>query len=381
MIKTQWPRIQSSIVQSSITRSAIRQGSKIGLIWVSLLIVSCAHYYAIDSNLSDRVQQWNKKEAFGKSISTLELVHKKNENYANLQILLIETKSLALNYEKQLLAKASTLIQENHWHQALLLYNTGISNIPNNDEFKHAKNEFYKNRQDQIDALQLKLLFVEGQSLPDRTPLINEIAKIDPENQDAQLDALNIARQTENTTSTLLKLGKMALKNQDNEQALKYLTLAHHISPNKESTSALKKIDDRLNNIAKKKQRSNAKKQKNRIQVLLAQHKNLFEKKRFAEAKKTLLDLQSYGEKTPHIRQLEIELEQAIDMEIQFSIELGQRHYSQGQFKEAYQTWRESLNLSPNDAVLLAHIERVQRVLESLRRLNNSGQTLEFPAE
>ncbi|MBL4867417.1 MAG: hypothetical protein JKY67_13710 [Pseudomonadales bacterium] len=351
------------------------------LLCASLLFAGCAHYYAVESDLSNRVNRWNGKKAYGKSISTLELVKQSNDNYTELQTLLEKTKVLASVYEKQLLTEADKLIQGNHWQQALNLYDSGLANLPNSYPFEQARNSYYKKRKQHTENLRRKLLIAEGRSLPYRAPLINEIAKINPDNNAAQERAIAITHQVEDTTKRLLKLGKTALKENNNNLAMEYLTLANHLSPTKDTASALKKINNRLDTIAKKKKQFIEIKQKSRARQLLSQYNELFDKKHYAEAKERLEQLHTYREETPDISQLEIKLEQAIMKEIQSSIEQGQRYYSKGQFEEAYHTWRESLSLSPNNAALLAHIERVQRVLESLRRLNNTGQTLEFPAE
>jgi len=346
-----------------------------------LLLCSCTHFYAFDSNLSQRVEQWNNKQFYGRSISTLELVKPNHDKYTELQSLLTITKQLASRYETNTIANAQNLIERKHWQQALDLYNEGVSNLPNSQPMAQAKKDFHTKRQRRTDDLYFQLALLDSRSLPQRTSLIKEITGTDPTDKNAQKELNVSSHKTEKFTKMLLDKGQLALQENNNLLALEYLSLANVLSKNNETSSALEKVNTRLTSIEKEKQLTVNKKLDSIATNLLAEHNQYFDNQQYVKAKERLQVLQTYRERIPQISQLEMRLQQTIDKEIQSSIELGQKFYSQGQYDDAYQTWRVSLNLAPNDAALLSHIERVQRVLESLRRLNNSEQTLQFPSE
>lgn len=351
-----------------------------GLLFL-LLSSGCAQFYVLQNEVEDPLTKWIEEGEYGKALNLIEIIKPTHKQYDFAQEQLKRVKRLAAQYEANTLSEAKSLTKNNHWQQAEELYDTALEILPKSKKLAEAKSQFIEARDDHIRALEFQLLLSKGQALPKITPIVNSIANANPNDLSAVKAAEENFNEVTDTSEALTDCGINAINREDYQQAKTCLDLAQQLAPSEKISQALEIANKHLT----KKQKAAEKKQKISKEKKAKQYINGFEiafkDKDYSAAKKYIDQLQEYLPSHPSLTQLNQAYDNAINEEVKKAIDQGQQYYSEGEYENAYTTWRHGLNLSPNDSTLLAHIERVQRVLDSLKRLNTQKNPIPFPKE
>lgn len=358
---------------------------KLTLSLTGLLLIlnftGCAQLYVLQNDVEDPLTKWIEDGQYGKALNLIEIIKPNHKQYEFAQKQLERVQRLAAQYEANTLSEAESLTKNNHWQQAEDLYDTALEILPKSKKLAEAKEAFIQARDKHIQGLEFQLLLSKGQALPKITPIINSIANANPKNLAAVKAAEENFNEVTDTAEALTDCGIDAINREDYKQAKLCLDLAQELTPSDKISQALvianKHITKKQKAVEKQQKKSKEKKAKQYI----AGFETAFQEKDYAKAKKFIDQLQEYLPSHPSLTQLNQTYDNAINEEVKRAIDAGQQYYSEGEYENAYTTWRHGLNLSPNDSTLLAHIERVQRVLDSLKRLNTQKNPIPFPTE
>lgn len=359
----------------------LKHGHSLAIVSLCLFLNACSLLTQMSQEPIERVESLLEQEEYQRALNLIDQLKPEDPEYDSLQKQRPEIKKQASEFEQKMLQEARNYQSLGEWGKALYSFEHGLQKLPDSQPLNEALKTFYEARNTYIEDLEFQLLISKGQCLPNHTPILEQLANADPKNSQYRRAAEQNLKEVSQVTEDLTQCGQTALASREYHLARKCLQLAYTLSPTEEIQESLNQAEQALAQIAQKKeQKAQIIKAKNTEKIISAFEES-FEQSDYAAAKVYLQTLAKEDPNHPQLNQLKQSLDAAITQKVKELTEQGQQFYSLGEYEKAFDTWRKGLNLEPNNSTLLIHIERVQRVLDSLKRLNTQEQSEPFPEE
>lgn len=318
--------------------------------------------------LGPQVDIWVAEKEYDKAINALIQVDPKHPDYPQLAERRKEVEKLAAEYEQEVIRRAIKLSDAGKWAEALALYDDAIDQLSDSAALRDGLADLHKRQQAAVDKQNLKLLLHEARWLNAALPVKRSIVDILPNDDDVAYELQRMEERAMELASTLVDKGLAALEAGDTRLAGEYLPLALKLNDSEENRKALKSLEDY--HAARKRQRQAARDAEQRKERELTEsYQRHFNAKRYNEARAVLAELKKERPNDASLRDEERRLEAAVRKSIESNLKAGSDAYSLSQFETAHSHWSAVIRLDPNNKEALENLERVERVLENLRRL------------
>lgn len=342
-------------------------------------LTGCAELVVIPRPIDDaRVERWLQEQRYGKVLEVLER-RAQNSNQLDAEKRLEEVRTLASQYDRSQATVANQLLDAGKLNEAEEVLNLALGQYRDGQQMQQAAQRLRQLRQEQIDALEAKLLLAQADWLSASVPIFEQLAQVEPSNLDAIWQAKRMEQERSDVAQRLASIGLTAHANGDTETAKRYLIASKRLLPSEP-------VDDVLQHLGKeekqkqdvkmaKKQEIASKKRREDADRLAEQARQELQNSQLLAARDHVEQLQEVDPEYAQLYLLRFELVRAIDARVTSLLRTGDEHYAEGRIAEAKRAWEAGLALSPGHAELTKRVERAERVLSRLRELreDNNG--------
>lgn len=334
-----------------------------------LALNGCAYLASVSSDLDARLDSWVAQQEYGKALAALRHVKPTHANYAQLMkqrdAILLKSEQ----YERETVTQATELARRGQWAQALERYEQALSRLPEGKTLRAGQAQLLKQQAARLDDVELDLLIARGEGLLQLLPLYTKRANVDPRSWQAQRDLRTTQEEAERIGLELTRRGRNALEQRDLNQARRSLPLALRLYPSPETKQANQDLLRRLGPPAPAGKPTAKASRDDETADLLQRYRKAYSNKEWHEAQRLLALLELQSSPPEELPQLRSELNAEVTEAVNRHIERGIALYSDGKYEQALSVWQQAQQLDPGNERVRAHIERVERVLEKLRAL------------
>jgi hypothetical protein len=340
------------------------------LLWLLLpllLQTGCTTFTSYKQGES-QINQWIKEKQYGNALKSLGSVDPTDPDYSTASRKRKQVEALAASYEHDVRQKNERLLKAGKWAAALDSYDDALDRLPDSAVLKDGLAQLHQEQARELERLELKRLFGYGSWLKEVLPVFDDLVRVDPRSSEARVRQQRMRREAASLADELTQYGNRALANNQLKTAEKLLTLAADLS----DTPAIK---ESLKNLKQQKKETRQQqvalelKRKQITDSLLQQFNQSFAKKEFTRARRKLSALNDAGYKSSGYKQLKKKLQLATDREARRLMREGVNAYSRGQFELAVKSWKQVLELQPDNKQASESLDRAEKVLERLKEL------------
>ena len=370
-------------------------------------ITGCASLNTSTGNAKEQIDYLLDRQEYGKALA-LVADSRKSPSPATSDLQETQEKIHAhiASYEQQVIVKAEKAVAINDWGTAFDLYREALSRVPESMLLQQGEQKLIQRHAEYLEKLELERLIAKGEwILKDlETSKVAEASK-----SGNWLGRYLLNRKIANANDFGLELaeyGKSALERGDLPLARRILPLALNLSNTAETRALNRQLQEALKPEAREEeaarilnehqrtvekgsapQRTRAEQQakENRPGVngqeqkdakrLLADFRKACKEKQFVEAQQLMSQLKQQGVNTQEFEKLSKQLASDVAAHVKDLIKIGVIHYSQQQYDEALNVWKQAQVLDPENEQLAARIKRVTRVSENLQNLRMKSGT------
>lgn len=375
-------------------------------------ISGCASLLTSTGNTDDQIDRWLSQQEYGKAAALVaDLKESPSPKIGNLQETQEKINAQITSYEQHIIAKAEGAAAVGDWGAAFDLYRDALSRLPDSTRLQQGEQQLIRRHAEYAAMLDLDRLIAKGEWVLKEL----EIGKLaEAKNPHSWLGQYSLNRRIGSANELALDLakhGKRALEQGDLTLAKRVLPLALNLS----NAGEIEALNSRLQEMLKeedvrtlseqtriaeaqaaekergerqeKKQRpadssqaqkkiapsmANGQEQK-KAALLMADFRKACQEKDFVQAQRLMSRLEKHGVADQEFEELSKELTSDIAKHVRHLIKIGVIHYSQQQYDEALNVWKQAQVLDPKNEQLTARIKRVQRVMGNLQKLRTKS--------
>lgn len=364
----------------------------------SLLLSGCAYFQAMGPDAPKKVDDLVNAGQYGKALDILEYSNPNNANYEQLQIQQKEVMRLAAQLEKETLDQTQQLTQAGEWYKAAQLFKQRLDRLPKSTKLQKQHHLFQQTRDKLLTCLERKLDINRARWLIANGPVQQEMIRVLPDAETKFAELKDFRAQKEKTADHLLKFTIQSLDQQDHQSAAKMIALIDSLAVNNLNEEMLVMCRYRLQEQQKiqrgkdELRKHQADKRKQRLEHL-RQEKEKQRTAELLELLKTDTSLAALQKTWNHLRvttnkkqtyHLALKNYRALEQQYQHGIkrqsQIGRELYSQGKIHQALKIWQSLLAMDKNNQNIQGYIDRANRVLNKLNRLQQEESKYHVPA-
>jgi hypothetical protein len=364
-------------------------------------ISGCAGLSTPPGTAQDQIDYWLDRQEYSKAVAVVaESQNSPSPAISNLRETQEKINARIASYEQQVIANADTAAATNDWRTAFDVYREGLSRVPDSKPLQQGEQRLLQRHADYLASLELERLIAKGEwMLKDL-----ETSKVAEANKPGNwLGRFVLSRKIANAHDLGLELaeyGKRALERKDLSLAKRILPLALDLSGTTETRELNTQLQEALKSEAPKGAETRIPDEQPRVvekevaapttrtgpqpkeerpraidpeqndpKRLMAEFRKACQEKQFVEARQLMSQLEKQGVETQEFKKLSKQLASDVAAHVKDLIKIGVIHYSQQQYDEALNVWKQAQVLDPKNEQLAARIKRVTRVTENLRNL------------
>lgn len=335
----------------------------------------CAYLHSFDSNLPQQVDEWIQQKEYHRALETLEHVRSSHKHYAILMKQKQRILKLAQELERKTIQDANQLVAQNEWYKANQLYNRAQEKLPDSKRLNGSYKEFIEKRDAYLRQFENRLLVNKGIWINNNISSYEKVKSALPEDYHSINGITDFERDREKTLEALIECAQTAGAEDKLVLAGKCLSLARRMDGDLQDDPRLAEVHRKLEQ-ARESQLQDYKKQ---TRDLLAEFKQGNSLDILQRAHDHLESADQFQPLDNTASVLLVQLKKRLHSGIQQRMESARRLYSQGKIELALQIWESLQTISPDNQKLEAHIERAQRVLSKLQRLQRQGSSINPP--
>lgn len=341
------------------------------------VLSGCTEFVTMPRAVDDvRIERWLNEQRYGKVLDVLER-RAQQSNELEVEKRLEDVRTRAAAYDNEQAKAAEALLDAGKLNQAEELINLAIGHYPDGQKLQKAAARLRSLRQAKIDALEAQLLLAQADWLAASVPIYERLAKVEPSNLDAIWQAKRMEQERQHVAQRLASLGLTAHASGDKEAAKRYLKAANQLVPSEPVHDVLAHLgkQEKRKQELKKAQEEKVASEKRRADAerLAQQARKELQHAQLVPARDHLDELQNVDPDYYQLDSLRFRLERAIQTRVASLLKTGDDHYADGRIAEAKRVWEAGLELAPDDAELLARVERAEKVLNRLRELREDA--------
>jgi hypothetical protein len=368
-------------------------------------VAGCASLNTSTGTANEQIDYWLDRQEYGKALAVVTDSNKSpSPAISNLQETQEKINAQIASYERQVIAKAEEAAAKNDWGTAFDVYREALSRVPDSKLLQQGEQKLIQCHAEHLERLELERLIAKGEwTLKDL-----ETSKVAEANKSGSwLGRYLLNRKIANANDLGLELaayGKRALERKDLPLAKRILPLALSLSNTTETRALHAQLQEALKPEARKEEEApilneqpriaeiavaeqrtpaeqqtkeerpgvNGQEQKD-AKRLMAEFRKACQEKHFVEAQQLMSRLKKQGVDTQEFKKLSKQLARDVAAHVKDLIKIGVIHYSQQQYDEALNVWKQAQVLDPENEQLAARIKRVTRVTDNLQNLRTKG--------
>ena len=340
--------------------------SRLAINWIALLVLLATGCTNLPGNLStgpEKVAQLVEQQRYGQAQAVLSQVPETDPNYAELQTLRKSVDKQAAAYQRNTLEEGKKLEQRGDWYEAQQHYQRALNNLQESKKIKAAQDALQLKIDARVAALEIDLLMAKGEWLKQGLNIRTKISRLLPRKRFQSWRHGSVQKEAEQVAAELGVLGNRVVDQGDFSLAEQMYTLALELHPDPAIEEARKALRD-------KKRRAIVRNAQAEHKALLISLQEALSQDQLGKAAAIATRLEKRGTLTKEEQKLIQQLDRDIRTQVNKELELGTRHYSRSEYKEAVSAWNKVLTLEPDNTEAANRIERANRILEKLRQLS-----------
>ncbi len=342
---------------------------------VALLLLSACSQLPMHVDRVALVDRYVEQQQFRYADQLLQKLTKDDPQFTDLNNRRRALPALITQYERQTLAQIKALASQQQWVQALSLLDSARSQLPEGGMLDKARPALLAERDAYLSKLNLELDLLLAQQLPARNAILEKILAVDPDSFWARWKLFQQRRLGYELADQLLDCVDEAIEREDlgaADRCLQPVATVAQISQQPRLTTSqqrlAREIQRQPEQIALRQQAVDNRQQ---LKQLKREYRELIAAGWWAAAREKMSQLQVHTPSDTEVVKWLAELEQIVSTQVELGIQKGQALYSQGFLQQALTIWRDTARLSPDNSTLQAHIQRAERFIEKLQRLES----------
>lgn len=331
-----------------------------------------------------RVDQLIAQQEYARAEALLSGIDARDEEFEALVVRRRALRPLIAQFEETTLQKVEALKKSDQWPAAEALIKDARSKLPRSAMLRVMEEQFYADRKARLEQLDREMSLLLGQHLSAKAELVEQALQVHPDALGNRWQGFWHRREREQLARELLECGREALQDERYELAESCLKVAGPLTEDQAVKTQLAELavlqrEMEQQALAQDEARRQAEAEARRASTveelaeLKFRYQYLIDAGWLVAAREILAELQNRAPDDPEIVEWGPRLEAMISKRVAAQIAEGQALYSAGRLHEALAVWREAEKLAPEDAVLQAHITRVERFIAKLERLDSDA--------
>lgn len=336
-----------------------------------LVLSGCSFLHAHSDNLPKKLESWTKENKFKHALSTINYVNTKHKDYKKIQKLKLAIIEKAKKYEEEQIEFAKNLAEKGQWVKAFIALDKAIDTLPSPGKILKVRKDLLDQREVILLTYDNLLLSTHAQKLADDLAIYENLKVIltEEEARRFHVDEYNKSR-----IEACLKLAKRSQEQYNSGQfilASATIDTALSLKPEGEILNQLQLIQKQIDSDRERKKQI----QISRIKALINKLQQGYSHEILVQANimlDWLIENKAKGssEDDKLIKTLETHLSKGINQ----YIEAARNLYSKGKIQQALDIWKELYLFNPQHPKLLSHINRAEKVLAKLKKLQKSSK-------
>ncbi len=289
-----------------------------------------------------------------------------------------QVEKVIANYEAALPNKLEQEITDQRWEDANRLLLQAEHRIPNSPILKQAKARWQAIQKKEQRRLEIERLIADAEALYANMTIDRQLLHIDPKDKNTKKRLLKYRKKTQSMVNKLLKIGKLALQEENVVLAQKTLPLAYQLSATTESKEAKAALENVLTQQHQEsmelRQQSLAQQRRQQLRELTSKLASALEKRDLERAIVLLKQAEAINKNSEKLQPLKQQLRKEIEQVVEQHLEQGSKYYRQDQFSDAITRWNQVLKLAPDNKQAQINILRTEQVISNLKRLTEKGK-------
>lgn len=337
----------------------INTPSRLLIIALCTLLQSCSMIISSPEQTDEKISQWLSENNFSKIESTFEAININQAEYRHLLSRKDEVASRKATYIKNIITQAEQLQQNQHWQEAVSLYEIALRNTDHDPELEKHYEKLLKQREQEIINLRKQLLLKDANTLISYKPIYERLEQLLPSDLSARNDLNRYRNYVNATTRQLDNCAEDAIKRHQYNLAKECYLLSHALAPVEHKQHGIERLDSMIKNVSNQKFYSK----------LFAAYRTEYQNKNYHLARTNLKTILKLNPQHEQARKLLDSLTQEIDILVNKKLSLGRDLYSKQKIDEALVQWKKAREMDPDNAEidqLISRAEKVQKKIESL---------------
>ena len=351
------------------------------LFLLATLLAGCASLPTQPAQIDEEIAKHEEQHEYEQALRLITHISPQNPEYSRYATKRKEIEEKIQKYSQNIITKATQLLNQERWAEALDLYDEALGHVPSHSGLRDSLAQLHQKQEAAADAEYSKILIARGYWLEQLLPVTRKIATILPRDKEAQKQLQQREREAQQVAIQLAKLGDEAMDKADYDLADQTLTIAARLSGSESIEQSLNKLKAVQTEEEKSRQRAAAQKKarqvreeqqrKEKIQRLSAKYNKAFNDGQYLEARQHLKTLAKLKPAELPIDSMIINLEKTILDTAEKRYQEGASLYSRNQFEAALKKWEETLALNPKHLLAQENAERARKVVRRLQELRN----------
>jgi len=349
---------------------------RILIITSSILILNgCAFIHSMDSEISQKIDQWRAENEYAKALSALEYISKSHKNYALLmkkrnnilrEVKVFENK----NYKKAQIAEKNV-----QWNKADNIYINALDKLPKDSTLATQYQSFIKRRNNYLEELEFKLSIHKAKWLIESMPTQKKLVFANPADSKIQNRYEDTLEDIEKNTKELINCIEVAMQAKKTLLAETCFQIVNKFDDAYFDKSMLKKFKNQLSI----KQHQQQTIHDNKTKTLIDELKQGYSHDNLLRAQRHLSILENNIKPNQHTAALTEQLSALFKKGVANRMQSAQRLYSDGKIENALSIWMPLQKIVPENKKLDNYIKRAQRVLAKVKKLSTQPATVTLP--
>lgn len=327
--------------------------------------------------IDDLVQQ----QEFGRARELLSELDTRDPQYGELANRRRALRPLIQQYEESAIKKATAAQRKNRWQNALTTIDEALDKLLESERLSSIRKQMLLQRDSYIRDLEYQIQLIDSQSIPRKKRLLERRVNAAPDNVLYRLELYSHNQAVSTAMQDMITCTSEAQTEGNFNLSARCLRVAEALAskPSQEEKKVLAKLrrkQDKISDLQRLGDAQQARQQEQaQLQRLKQEYRDLIAAGWWLAARDKMTELQARAPSGDEdIPKWLSELQQIIDTQVQLGLKQGQALYSQGFLAQALNVWRQTSALDPENPELIAHIARVERFLNKLKKLNaNEG--------
>jgi len=337
---------------------------------ITLLTSGCSYLQSRPRDAVAELEDHLAQERYGRALALIEETNAGHPQYNQLQERADAVRTAARSFARQQSAAAQEAAAAGRWAEALTLYTEALERHPESATLRHGHEALHAQQAARRSVLEEELLLLRGEWLLQALPRYAGIAAIDPRDRGARGEYEAYQAEARRIAAALHRTGLAAIEAKRWEAAGTRLRLARRLHPDAAYATALEQLATRRAETERMARARRLAENRERITALENAFAAANEAGDAVAARQNLEDMAALlGRDHPRVAQHRKRFAQQLKPWVEARMEAAATAYSEKRFEAAIARWREVLQVDPENEAARARIERAERVLERLHRL------------